>query len=451
MIYVMTTVLSLCGWCLGISVVKTLSSLPERFVNVGLYASTAIAYVAFVFSRVDSDNATLFHFAWSVVLLILVVGMLRRQSQRFRRVTLLVTSMAALAIGTSIVRDYLYDTYDNAHWYILRIEHSVLVVVPIVAMAGVLFGSVLGFRKDRKTGQLKAQHWTWACLLESVGLIFLFALTVVANDVELRWRRDALIERAQSLESRLVARLPKSDQERYSSSTIRSRHSDEFGKVFAELGRLRDSQPATDTGPNAEREPSVEFAAWIEDVERTLEPVDQIVAAEEWTKLHPLPADEIGEIAELYLDLARFRNASGNVRDAIDAIVDATMLLDRGVAPDSDVSDLIRTESIRRFSIQRLIGRVGANEVKLLRPLITDKPYTETIGSPNYDMELQVIASLKQELDEPRDRDPFFTGVRDTLSERFFELRGILSQVDGELDGLVLRTTDSTWQNEFVV
>jgi hypothetical protein len=407
---VTTVVLFLAGFSLAFSAVKVLTSLPGPLIRWTLYLLVLACYASMTIVSRNTDFASWFHFAWSIVLMVLVFGLLRKQSVHVCRWFLYLLSSAVLIpflIAAAFVMHEQTDIWLH-RGYIQTTPGQLFPALMLVAMpSGLAFGLVcvwIGVWKNRQTGHAIAAHWSWWSIVWTTGAFGLAGLCVVGNDWELRYRRDSILARANAIEKRIVELSPKRRSPPYYLTDLvdhmhQVRHKPDQALQFDKRS----------TG-------FLQHGEWMAKAEPVLTQLRELVDEGNWPELQMLPSWDIANLARLLLDSANYRSCLGDLEGAVLEIAHATDLIDRAITAEEGCILLSHFESERIAAVERLLNACDKTHSHLLAKILSKKPYENLrIGAPNvFQAEWQGITECRIALNDERqqrwesDRNTFF-------------------------------------------
>ncbi|MCA9212893.1 MAG: hypothetical protein KDB27_07510, partial [Planctomycetales bacterium] len=377
---------------------------------------------------------------WSVVLLVLVFWLLRRQTSQVHRAWLCLLSAAIVVPALLATAVAIHNETDHLLWaYYVRPSGSELFPALMLSTAplGMALGALIawyGVLRHRKTGHLRAQHWNWWCCIWSAFLFMLGGVCLIANDFELRWRRDALLARADSLEQTILELTSTGDVE--------------FGtKYKRQLDEVKRFHRNVRQGNFSFDLQSVEMqrvARWDNEAKRVFVPFNQLIDSGDWKELQTIPPSEIIELAESYYANAEYLACRGDVVDAIADLRRGTSLIDRAIVAEDNAQLWYEGyEWTRALSLQRILNVADKSHAGLLNDLITDRPYTHLPSRKGTTLQTEIdkVRIVKNVL---RGFDFYEPLNDDTFINRFLALRRLLAAAQAELPSRTPTKADVT-------
>ena len=331
MYWVTTAALFVFGVSLAFTAVKVLFELPSWLVRSALYVIvTAIYVVALTTSR--EAGFGWFHLIWSIILMVLIFGLLQKQSSHVCRWSLFIAgsclaSLLLYAVAAAIHRQagiWLHRAYINRAP--TGFPDLILLGFPFGVMIGLLLAWI-GTKKDRTTGHAIAAHWSWWCVQLNVALLFAVVGCLLLNDRVMCAKRDAIIARARELRERVDGLTSKFNIE-----------------------------------------------GWPTD----LDGADVAAAVDgQYSKLRKLTPDHVVALADERLKRAEWLLDSDDVQTAVNNVVVATNAVDQGISFNGPGSTYFaQFERDRLELIWRIVILCDVQYAPLLAKLVTDRPYS---------------------------------------------------------------------------
>lgn len=372
--HVVTTILLfLAGFSLAFTAVKVLVEFPRWTIRWLLYALVIGVYLVIASATRQTDFASWFHFVWSLVLMVLVIGLFRRQGDHVIRLCLYVLGsvvlisllFAAAYAGHRQTEIWLHQSYIRTTSFQL-FPLLMLCALPSGMAVGTAF-STIGVLTNRQTGHANALHWSWWCAIWTVGVFALVVMSVIGNDLEMRYGRDSIQARANQVKRRIEELVPSRDRTPLTASLAMLK-----SKAWRDY-----SPPPTETITSDSKSVVFrQYGEWMTTADSVLNPVRNWIDDDRWDELSGLLPSEVTWIANIFLTSGTYKTCTGELQAAVQDILCATRLVDRAIAPNAiGCNDLFAFERKRVDAIQRLIANCEDSEVGLPPELITEKPY----------------------------------------------------------------------------